>query len=137
MEPREIYISEFDLARLLKLFDAEIRKKDRVHLASLKNELDRAHVMDPAAIPDDIVTMNSRVRLEDLVAGGEWKDFTLVFPPDANIGVNRISILAPVGTAILGRRVGDTVEWKVPAGRRRLQIKELLFQPEAAGRHYL
>ena len=137
MEPRDIYITEFDLARLLKLFDAEIGEKDRDHLASLQNELDRAHVIDPAAIPDDVVTMNSRVRLKELAVGGDWKDLTLVFPPDANIDINRISILAPVGTAILGRRVGDTVEWKVPAGRRRLQIKELLFQPEAAGRHYL
>jgi regulator of nucleoside diphosphate kinase len=136
MDPRDIYITKFDLARLKELLQVGIsfKERDRDYLESLQNELDRAHVVDSAAIPHNVVTMNSRVRLKDMETGEE-KIYTLVFPSDADIARNRILILAPIGTAILGYRRGDTVDWLVPAGKRKFRIQEVLYQPEAAG-HY-
>ncbi len=80
--------------------------------------------------------MNSRVRLSD-ISKAEKLVYTLVFPRDADSATGRISVLAPVGTAILGCRVGDIIEWQVPAGTRRLKIEEVLYQPEAAGDYHL
>jgi regulator of nucleoside diphosphate kinase len=138
MEHRDIYITKFDLARLKELVDVGItfKERDREYLESLQNELDRAHIVDPTAIPHNVVTMNSRVRFKDMETGEE-KSYTLVFPSDADIEKNRISILAPIGTAILGYRAGDTVNWLVPAGTRKVRILEILYQPEAAGRYDL
>jgi regulator of nucleoside diphosphate kinase len=138
MEHRDIYITKFDLARLKELVDVGItfKERDREYLESLQNELDRAHIVDPTAIPHNVVTMNSRVRFKDMETGDE-KSYTLVFPSDADIEKNRISILAPIGTAILGYRAGDTVNWLVPAGTRKVRILEILYQPEAAGRYDL
>jgi len=83
-------------------------------------------------VPPDVITMNSRVRLYDLDADEELI-FTLVFPEDADPAENKISVLAPIGMAMLGYRVGDTFEWEVPAGISRLRVLEILYQPEAAG----
>ncbi|MCA9421474.1 MAG: GreA/GreB family elongation factor, partial [Nitrospira sp.] len=80
--------------------------------------------MLPKDIPPDVVTMNSRVRLSDMNKGDDLV-YTLVFPRDANAAEGKISILAPVGTAILGFRVGDIIEWQVPAGIRKLKIEEI------------
>jgi regulator of nucleoside diphosphate kinase len=136
MEPRDIYITEFDLARLKELVNVGIsfKERDRDYLESLRNELDRAHVVEPRAIPHDVVTMNSQVRIEDMDTG-EQNVYTLAFPSDAKIAERKVSILAPIGTAMLGCRVGDTVDWPVPAGTRKVRIKEIPYQPEAAG-HY-
>jgi regulator of nucleoside diphosphate kinase len=134
MEPRDIYITDYDLTRLKELLHVGISfaERDRELLEALKAELDRGHIVEPAAIPHDVVTMNSRVRLTD-VETNEDQVYTVVFPSDANLDQGKISILAPIGTAILGYRVGDTVEWRVPGGIKKLRIKEILYQPEAAG----
>lgn len=136
MDPRDIYITEFDFARLKELLQVGIslKERDRDHLESLQNELDRAHIVDSIAIPHNVVTMNSRVCLKEMETGEE-NIYTLVFPSDADIEQNKISILAPIGTAILGYRTGDRVDWLVPAGKRKVRIQEVLYQPEAAG-HY-
>ena len=76
--------------------------------------------------------MNSVVRLRDLDSG-ETEEYELVYPADADMAHNRISVLAPIGTAILGYRLGDVIEWPVPAGLRRLRVEEVLYQPERAG----
>jgi regulator of nucleoside diphosphate kinase len=76
--------------------------------------------------------MNSKAEIRDLNTK-ETMTYTLVFPLDANIDEGKISILAPLGTAILGYRVGDEFEWEVPSGKRRLRIEKILYQPEAAG----
>jgi regulator of nucleoside diphosphate kinase len=138
MEPRDICITKFDLARLKELLEVGItfKERDREYLESLRNELDRAHIVEPTALPDDVVSMNSRVRLRDLETNDE-KAYTLVFPSEANLEQQKISILAPIGTAILGYRAGDTVEWIVPGGIRNLRIEEILYQPEAAGQYSL
>jgi regulator of nucleoside diphosphate kinase len=101
-------------------------------METLQGELDRAHIVNPTAVPHDVVTMNSRVRLTD-VETNEEQVYTVVFPSESNLSQGKISILAPIGTAILGYRVGDTVEWCVPGGIRKLRIEEILYQPEAAG----
>ena len=78
--------------------------------------------------------MNSRVSVIDLETSERFK-FTLVFPEDADASANKISVLAPVGAAMLGYGVGDEIEWEVPAGTRRFQIAKVDYQPEAR-RHY-
>lgn len=138
MEPRDIYITQHDLTRLKQLLQAGLgsSERDRESLESLQGELDRAHIVEPTAVPPDVVTMNSRVRLTDLETNEE-KIFTLVFPSEANLEQQKISILAPVGTAVLGYRVGDAVEWRVPDGIKNFRIEEILYQPEAAGQYRL
>jgi regulator of nucleoside diphosphate kinase len=138
MELRDIYITTSDLTRLRELLQVGISfaERDRQSLESLQDELDRAHVVESTAVPHDVVTMNSRVRLKDLETNEE-KVYTLVFPSEANLEQQKISILAPIGTAILGYRVGDTVEWRVPGGIRKLRLEEILYQPEAAGQYSL
>jgi regulator of nucleoside diphosphate kinase len=137
MEPRDIYITNYDLTRLKELLQVGIgfAERDRPSLESLQGELDRAHIVYPAAVPHEVVTMNSRVRLTD-VETNEEQIYTVVFPSEANLEDGKISILAPIGTAILGYRVGDTVEWRVPGGVRTLRIEEILYQPEAEGHRF-
>jgi regulator of nucleoside diphosphate kinase len=136
MKARDIYVTALDAERLRKLLQG-VRlwsSRDREHLEALEAELDRAHVVAPEEIPGDVVTMNSAALVKDLDTGAEMT-LTLVFPSDAGLEQGKISILAPVGTALLGYRVGDTIEWKVPGGIRRLRIERMIYQPEAAG-HY-
>jgi regulator of nucleoside diphosphate kinase len=135
---RDIYITEFDVKRLTQLLQEGLSftSKDTQHLESLQKELERAHIVEPQAVPRDIVTMNSRVRLKDLNSGDE-RIYTLVFPTEADVTQNKISILAPVGTAMLGYRVGDKIDWPVPSGMKTFRIEEILYQPEAAGDFHL
>ncbi len=138
MEERTIYITEFDMKRLRELI-VEAKRLDRrgsEYLESLEGELSRGILVAPQDVPPDVVTMNSRVNLVDLDTGEEMV-CTLVFPNEADVAQSKISVLAPIGTAMLGYRVGDTFEWKVPDGIRRLQIKSVLYQPEAAGDYHL
>ena len=79
-----------------------------------------------------MITMRSKVRLKDLVSG-ETNVYSLVFPTEADYSEGKISVLAPIGTAILGYKRGDTIEWPVPSGLRRLKVDKVLYQPEAAG----
>jgi len=135
---RKLHITEFDKSRLEELIAVagEFGGKDRKDLKSLAEELERAEVVSPKDVPTDVVTMNSKVVLRDLGTSEEMT-YVLVFPRDANIDVGAISVLAPVGTAILGYAKGDVVEWPVPSGVRRLRIDAVLYQPEAAGDYHL
>jgi regulator of nucleoside diphosphate kinase len=133
-----IYITEFDKKRLKGLIKfAEERWDNKVlrYLEDLDAELDRAEVVKPEEIPTDVITMNSTFRLNDLDTGEEVV-YTLVFPADADSRNRKISVLAPIGTAVLGYRVGDTVEWEVPAGIKRLKVDEIVYQPEAAREYH-
>jgi regulator of nucleoside diphosphate kinase len=130
---RGIFITEEDRARL----DALIRRAlghhahQSAYLAALAGELRRARVFPLAQMPEDVVTMNSTVRVRDLETG-EVDTYTLVYPHEADIEENKLSVLAPVGTALLGYRAGDVVEWPVPAGVVRLRIEEVVPRPRAA-----
>ena len=138
MTDKPIQITKFDLDRLKKLLEdaayTEYRGSD--YLARLQAELDRAEVVLPNTVSHTVVTMNSTVVLLDLDTGEE-ETYTLVFPENADLSSGKISILAPVGTGMLGYEVGDTFEWDVPAGVRRLKVEQILYQPEAAGDYHL
>ena len=130
-----IYITALDRQRLEKLIEiAEERDGggDREYLRKLEQELDRAETVATEEVPGDVITMRSRVRLSDLNTN-EDVIYTLVFPTEADFSKGKISILAPIGTAMLGYREGSVIEWQVPSGLRRLKVEEILYQPEAAG----
>jgi regulator of nucleoside diphosphate kinase len=137
MRKRTIYITADDMEQLKKLLGEE---KDRhgygngrgEHLKGLEAELNRSKCVAAHKVPRDVITMHSKAHLVDLDTGEE-QIYTLVFPHEADIRQDKISVLAPIGTAMLGERVGDVFEWPVPDGLRRLQVKGLLYQPEAAG----
>ena len=99
-----------------------------MHLQKLQAELERARVLLWAEMPTDVVRMHSEVRVLDLESG-ERSDYALVFPREADVSAKRISVVAPLGTALLGFREGDTVEWMMPGGMRRLRI-ERVHQPD-------
>lgn len=134
MTPRTLYITEHDKKRLVELAGVatEFGSHARKDIESLVKELERAVIVAPQNVPPDVVTMNSKVALLDLDTS-ERMEYMLAFPQDANIGNDSISVLAPIGTAILGYAKGDVVEWPVPSGMRRIRIEDILYQPEAAG----
>ena len=138
MDGRTIYISEFDMERLRTLIDdaKRLERYGNEYIENLEIELSRAQIVAPADVPADVITMNSTVCLKDLDTEEEMT-VTLVFPRDADITQAKMSILAPIGTAMLGYRLGDTFTWEVPDGVRRLQIEKILYQPEASGDHHL
>jgi regulator of nucleoside diphosphate kinase len=138
MEKRAIYITEYDVERLKSLISEAKRLVPRgdEYLESLEAELDRGHLVAPTEVPPDVITMNSKVCLVDLDTNEEMV-YMLVFPQDADIDQSKISILAPIGTAMLGYRVGDVFTWQVPDGVRRLKVKRIVYQPEAAGDYHL
>jgi regulator of nucleoside diphosphate kinase len=131
---RTIYITEADMARFQSL--AAAQKNSREDLKALNAELDRARVVAPAEIPRDVITMNSKARLRELITD-DVMTYTLVFPGQADIEARRISVLAPIGTAMLGQREGDEFDWEVPAGPVRLRVEKVIYQPEAAGHYHI
>lgn len=127
-----IYITDADYDRLRRLIAGRrgTGSSDNEYLEQLEQELDRAEVVEPEAIPRDVITMNSEVRLQDLDSG-EIKVYRLIFPTEARTE-NSISVLAPIGTAMLGYRVGSVIKWRVPKGIRRLKVLKVLYQPEGS-----
>lgn len=134
MPEREIVITSLDQGRLAALLSSAAIQQgpDRERLAELRAEIERAVIVEPGDVPADVVTMRSLVRILDL-SSGERHEYSLVYPHEADITAGRISVLAPIGTALLGYRAGDTVEWRVPSGTRTLKIEAVLYQPESAG----
>jgi regulator of nucleoside diphosphate kinase len=102
----------------------------------LKGLLEEAEVVASADIERDVVTMNSRVCLEDLESH-EKSILTVVYPEDSGPETGKVSVLAPIGMAVLGRRPGDEIRRGVPGGVRRLKLLKILYQPEAAGNYAL
>ncbi len=130
---KNIVITEADYARLRRLIESSrmFRQRDAKHLEDLEQELERAAVMKAGEVSSDVVTMNSRVRVKDL-NNGRVTTYQIVFPGEADIAKNRISVLAPIGTGLLGYSAGTTIEWQVPSGMRRFRILEVEYQPQAA-----
>jgi regulator of nucleoside diphosphate kinase len=126
MKKRNIYITDTDKNKLKGLFSSTIgfRNRDLKTVKDLLQEIERAKVIPENGQTLDVVTMNSTVQVYDLDLQREYK-YTIVYPEEADSSESRISILAPVGTALLGYRRGDVVEWEVPAGKRRLKIMEV------------
>jgi len=134
---KTIVLTTTDFDRLSGLVgSSNYRTTHSVLLMALKQELDRAKVLAADEVPRGVVTMRSKIRIRDLDEGS-LETYTLVYPEEADIAAGKLSILAPLGTALLGTRVGDIVEFDAPAGTRRLKVAKLLYQPEAAGHLYL
>jgi regulator of nucleoside diphosphate kinase len=138
MTDTQLYLTRADYQRLNDVLRASLldRHDDLGDLTRLHDEIKRAKIVEPTQIPEDVVTMNSRVRLRDLDSG-EQMEVSLVYPAAADVKSNKVSVLAPIGTAILGYRTGDTIDWEVPAGLRRLKVEDVLYQPEASGDYSL
>jgi regulator of nucleoside diphosphate kinase len=131
-----IYITKVDEKKLRDLISEAQHSEYRgsVYLKMLSGELDKAKVVEPNEIPPDVITMNSTAHLVDLEADDEMI-YTLVFPEEADVSQGKISILAPIGTAMLGYRVGDVFEWDTPGGKRSISVKKVIYQPEASGNY--
>ena len=124
-----IIISALDLARIERLLDS-LPDHRFPGKRALEQELDRAEVRDPVEMPPHVVTMNSEVRFR-LQPSGEEFCLTLVYPKDVNGHTDRISILAPVGSALLGLAIGDEITWPGPGGQPlQVSIIEIVYQPE-------
>ncbi|QSX09106.1 nucleoside diphosphate kinase regulator [Alkalibacter rhizosphaerae] len=132
---RQIYITELDKNRILEQigYQKEFGSGNRGGLEELEKELGRAIVVDSHKIPPDVITMNSviQIRFDDDL--DDLEEITLVYPNEAAAMENKISIMAPVGTALLGHREGNEVEWEVPDGKVKIIVEKILYQPEAAG----
>ena len=133
----ELLITEADFDRLKHLVESpRYRVSHAMLIPTLRAGLERCRVVEPGRVPDAVVTMHSKVVVRDLKSG-ESETYTLVFPDDADINGGRLSVLAPLGTALLGTRAGQVVEFAAPAGTRRLEVEKVLYQPEASGHLYL
>lgn len=134
MTNQQIYITALDAEKIRKLLmDARATEyRNSPYLQMLSNELDRAMVVEPQQVPPDVITMNTQAALVD-VETGEEEVYTLVYPEDADPIAGKISILAPIGTAMLGYRVGDAFEWDTPGGVRKMRVSKILYQPESSG----
>lgn len=131
MATRAIYITSHDMQRLRALLVApkSAAAYDHEHLETLSQELDRAVVVDDAEVPADLITMRTYVRVRDL-RSDEHDEYTVVYPWEADIASKRVSILAPLGTALLGYREGDQIAWRMPGGVRHLRVESVRRQPE-------
>ncbi|KFN43362.1 nucleoside diphosphate kinase regulator [Arenimonas oryziterrae] len=130
-----ITLSSFDVLRLEKLLQSPALRRTPSALA-LVEELDRARVLAPENMPGDVVTMNSTVLCIDEISG-EQHELTLVFPPDADVLTRKVSVLAPVGSALLGLAIGQVIDWQAPGGRPlRVRVTGIRYQPEAAGHRH-
>lgn len=127
----KIVLSSLDLDRLDQLL-SRLPAKDPARL-QLEQELERGAVVEPAAMPANVVTMNSTVRLR-LLKTGEESCLTLVYPKDLDAAGDKVSVLAPVGSALLGLSEGDQIHWPMPDGEiQPIQVLQLVYQPERAG----
>ncbi len=130
----DIVLTATDERRLTQLLHAKASELDQKTLELLEDELQRATIVEPSRIPADVVTMNSVVRFDDIDTG-QPSEVTLVYPSAASGTGGKVSILAPIGGALLGLSVGDAIDWPVPGGRsRRLKVTAVHYQPEADGR---
>ncbi len=138
MAGRVIHITKYDMDRLLDLIEGmrSTPKAAKLNLDLLEKEINEGILVEPENVPEDVITMNSKVNVTD-IESGEKMTYMLVFPSEANISKNKLSILAPLGMALLGYRKGDIIEWTVPSGIRKLKVEEIVYQPEAAGDYHL
>ena len=136
---RKIIVTIKDLERLKKLVSQERefgKSRNSVELLALEKELTRAVVVDEKDIPNHVITMNSKFTTLNLESF-ERINYTLVYPEDADVFEDKISIMAPIGTAVLGYGEGDILDWVVPSGVVQYQIEKIIYQPEASGNYEL
>ena len=127
-----LILSSLDVERLERLIDSMAHKPTPA-MAALEEELVRAEVVAPQDVPPTVVTMNSTVRF-DVEHTGESFCMTLVYPKDVDDSGDKISVLSPVGSALLGLAQGESIDWTKPGGGTlKVRIKEVVYQPERAG----
>lgn len=125
-----IQITESDNDKLQELLRG-LDTSQKAIRDTLSEELTRAQIMTSEAIAPDVITLNSRARLRDL-ENSDILEFAIVMPERVDVEGGKISVLAPLGMAMLGYREGDTFEWEMPGGKSRFLVEKVLFQPEAA-----
>jgi regulator of nucleoside diphosphate kinase len=122
---QRVFISGAEIQRLRAVVEQHLDGRDGATAERLAAELDRAVVVDPSRLPPDAVTLDSRVTFEEEQSGAV-REVTLVYPTSADASAGRISVLAPVGAALLGLRTGDRIEWPLPDGRTaKIRIREV------------
>lgn len=127
-----IVVSSLDIERLEALIDS-LPAAQADNCAALLEELSRAEMVEPEDMPPDVVTMNSRVRFV-LDGQAEEFDMQLAYPKDVNGAADKLSVLTPVGNALLGLKVGDSIDWKRPdGGAFQVRVLDIVYQPERAG----
>ena len=127
-----IVITDHDLQRLLPILEQSNTPESDL----LDWELHRAAIVEQGRVAPDVVTMNSEVVYEDFATGAR-RTVRVVYPKDADASRGWISILAPIGSALLGLKVGQQIEWQLPTGPRRVFVVEIRYQPEASGDFHL
>lgn len=134
----KIIINRLDYARIKKCINdaKQFKSINNTEAEKLMKELDSAKIVEPEAIPSNVVTMNSIVKLSFL-NNKKQVQFQIVYPNQANLKENKISIFSPIATALIGYKVADEIEWIVPAGLTNIRIDEIIYQPEAAGDYSL
>jgi regulator of nucleoside diphosphate kinase len=134
MEKDTIILTHKDYERLKDLINQrDIRYNGGAeNMANLLMEMERALKVESEKVPPDVVTMNTLLEFTDL-ENNITKQLKLVYPQKADIKKGNVSVFAPIGTAILGYRKGDIIEWKVPAGKKKFKISNIIYQPEANG----
>ena len=133
-----LIISRVDYARIKKCINnaQTNRSVNKIEAENLLNELESAKIVEPEKMPSDVVTMNSIVKLVFLNTE-KRVEFQIVYPDNANLKENKISIFSPIATALIGYKVSDEIEWIVPAGLTKIKIEEIIYQPESAGDYNL
>lgn len=131
----QIFVTSQDMDRLEALL-ASLPADAFPGKETLQAELERAEVVESAKIPPSVVTMNSIVRFTIEDSGKDFR-LKLVYPKDINGNTDRISVLAPVGSALLGLSIGDELEWPGPGeGMIKVRVVDVIYQPERAGELY-
>ncbi|HPB81914.1 MAG TPA: nucleoside diphosphate kinase regulator [Spirochaetota bacterium] len=135
MKSGDIVITSFDRERLVNLIGKYRAERSMMpNIKKLEDEIARAKIVSMYDVPADIVTLNSRVKFR-IVSSGEERTYKLVFPHEADVDNGKLSILSPIGTSLIGFSAGNVVEWEVPGGKIKIEILEVVYQPESAG-HY-
>lgn len=131
---KKVTLTKNDYTRIYKaITDAKNSKTINSNEAEkLLSELSKAEILPSEKIDKDVVTMNSEVKLFFENTQKE-QSFKIVYPQDANLKENKISIFSPIATALIGYKIGDEIEWIVPGGMTKIKIVDLIYQPEAAG----
>jgi len=134
MKTKGIYITQHDLQRLKKLLNDLSKESNHQDFSvqELKDEMNRALVVSPKEVPENVITMNSRVLMRDVESGNDMT-LWLVFPDKVDAVKNPVSILSPLGTAMIGYKVGDVFTWESPTGKKQIEVLDILYQPERVG----
>ncbi|HPS88085.1 MAG TPA: nucleoside diphosphate kinase regulator [Spirochaetota bacterium] len=134
MNKKRIILNSRDFIKLKQVINESIAS-GHVNAKNLDAELSNALLLEPEKIPSDVITMNTRVSFIDINEAEEFV-YTIVYPEDADLANGKLSVLAPIGTALLGYKEGDEIVWNVPAGQKILHVEKILYQPEANGDYY-